>query len=67
MLFSSFDATSRQDTRIIMSSLLRVDRHLVVGRALAPSEERSGFEPPIRSSQILANWHLLFPWLAFTI
>jgi len=34
----------------------------------APSEcGRSGVQTPIRSSQRLKNWHLLFPWLAFTI
>jgi len=26
-----------------------------------------GFESPVWSSQRLNNWHLLLPWLAFTI
>jgi len=28
---------------------------------------RSGVLTPVRSSQRLKNWHLLLPWLAFTI
>jgi len=29
--------------------------------------EGRGFESPVGSSQRLKNWHLLLPWLAFTI
>jgi len=38
-----------------------------VGRALAPSVEGRGFESSVGSIQRLTNWHLLLPWLAFTI
>jgi len=31
------------------------------------SVEGQGFESLVRSSQRLKNWHLLLPWLAFTI
>jgi len=31
------------------------------------SEESQGLESPVGSSQRLKNWHLLLPWLAFTI
>jgi len=31
----------------------------------APSVEGRRFEPRLKSSQILTNWHLLLPWLAF--
>jgi len=31
------------------------------------SVEGGGFESPVGSSQRLKNWHLLLPWLAFTI
>jgi len=30
-------------------------------------EKGWGFESPVGSSQRLKNWHLLLPWLAFTI
>jgi len=35
--------------------------------SVAYESGRSGFESPVRSSQRLKNWHLLLPWLAFTI
>jgi len=38
-----------------------------VTREFAPSAEGREFEPPVGSSQRLKNWHLLLPWLAFTI
>jgi len=38
-----------------------------VGRVLAPNVEGWGFESPVGSSQRLKNWHLLLPWLVFTI
>jgi len=39
----------------------------LVGRALTVSVEGWGFKPSDRSRQRLKNWHLLHPWLAFTI
>jgi len=39
----------------------------LVGKALAPSVECRWLESPVGSSQRLKNWHLLLPWLAFTI
>jgi len=36
-------------------------------RALATSVEGRGFKSPVGSCQKLKNWHLLLPWLAFTI
>jgi len=38
-----------------------------MGRAFALSAEGWEFESPVRSSQRLNNWHVLLPWLAFTI
>jgi len=38
-----------------------------LGRALAPSVEGRGIESQVGSSQRLKNWHVLVPWLAFTI
>jgi len=37
------------------------------GRELAPSVEGRGLESSVGSSQRLKYWHLLLPWLVFTI
>jgi len=39
----------------------------LVDRMLAPSVEGRVLESPVGSSQRPKNWHLLLPWLAFTI